>query len=118
MKARGFVERAGMLIAGGLPGAEMPMLTAAKPLSRAEQEILSSWQDPPAWDSSTGVEAEPPGRGRFLVKVGGHPGIPLKVELLDFERAVNDTNVLWHTNLPVDPAVAQDLAAADAGGTP
>jgi hypothetical protein len=118
MKARGFVERAGMLIAGGLPGAEMPMLTAAKPLSRAEQGILSSWQDPPAWDSSTGVEAEPPGRGRFLVKVGGHPGIPLKVELLDFERAVNDTNVLWHTNLPVDPAVAQDLPVVVDGGTP
>lgn len=95
MKARGFVERAGMLIAGGLPGAEMPMLTAAKPLSRAEQDVLSSWQDPPAWDSTTGRESAPPGRGRFLVKVGGHPGIPVKVELLPMERDVNDTNKLW-----------------------
>ncbi|MHA4915639.1 hypothetical protein, partial [Enterococcus faecium] len=42
MKARGFVERAGMVVCGGLPGAEMHMLTSAVPLSRAEQELLTS----------------------------------------------------------------------------
>jgi hypothetical protein len=96
MKARGFVERSGMVIAGGLPGAEMPMLTSAVPLSRAEQELLASWQDPGAWDTGAGREAEPPGRGKFLIKVGGHPGIPVKVELIEAERAINDTNKLWH----------------------
>jgi len=104
MKARGFVERAGMLIAGGLPGAEMRRLTAAKPLSRAEQDILISWQDPPAWDPTSGREAEPPGRGRFLAKVGGHPGIPLKVELLPMEIDVNDTNRMWRA-VPQDGPV-------------
>ncbi|MFD1722428.1 ATP/GTP-binding protein [Amnibacterium endophyticum] len=96
MKARGFVERAGMVICGGLPGAEMPQLTAAVPMSAAEQAMLASWQDPPAWDPSTGHEAEPPGRGRFLIKVGGRPGIPIRVELTQAELAVNDTNKLWH----------------------
>lgn len=28
--------------------------------------------------------------------MGGHPGIPLKVELIEAERAINDTNKLWH----------------------
>jgi len=97
MKARGFVERAGMVICGGLPGAEMPLLTSAVPMSEAEQAMLASWQDPPAWDPSTGHEAEPPGRGRFLIKVGGRPGIPIKVELTSAELSVNDTNKLWHT---------------------
>ncbi len=96
MKARGFVERSGMVIAGGLPGAEMHMLTSAVPLSRAEQDLLTSWQDPGAWDAGAGREAEPPGRGKFLIKVGGHPGIPVKVELIESERAINDTNKLWH----------------------
>jgi hypothetical protein len=96
MKARGFVERAGMVVAGGLPSAEMSMLTSAIPLSKAERDLLISWQDPPAWDSSTGREAEPPGRGKFLVKVGGHPGTPLKVQLMAMELAVNDTNRMWH----------------------
>ncbi|GAA4754979.1 ATPase [Amnibacterium soli] len=97
MKARGFVERAGMVICGGLPGAEMPQLTAAVPMSGAEQQMLASWQDPPAWDAVTGHEAEPPGRGRFLIKVGGRPGIPIRVELTRAELEVNDTNKLWHT---------------------
>jgi len=66
MKARGFVERAGMVVCGGLPGAEMPMLTSAVPLSRAEQQLLTSWQDPGTWDSGPG--SEPPGRGKFLIK--------------------------------------------------
>lgn len=121
MKARGFVERAGMVIAGGLPGAEMAMLTSAVPLSRAEQDLLVSWQDPPAWDSSTGKEAEPPGRGKFLVKVGGHPGTPLKVQLMGLELAVNNTNRMWHSGaavpVPVDLDDARpELAIVDQGG--
>jgi hypothetical protein len=82
----------------------MRRLTAAKPLSRAEQDILISWQDPPAWDPTSGREAEPPGRGRFLAKVGGHPGIPLKVELLPMEIDVNDTNRMWRA-VPQDGPV-------------
>ena len=97
MKARGFVERSGMVICGGLPGAEMPLLTSAVAMSQAEQDTLTSWQDPPAWDPTSGREAEPPGRGRFLIKVGGRPGIPVRVELTAVELTVNDTNKLWHT---------------------
>jgi hypothetical protein len=96
MKARGFVERSGMVICGGLPSAEMPQLSAAVPFSQAEQEMLIGWQDPPAWDPSTGREAEPPGRGKFLVKVGGRPGIPVNVQLTSVELSINDTNKLWH----------------------
>jgi hypothetical protein len=103
MKARGFVERAGMVIAGGLPQAEMPMLTSAVALSMAEQDLLMSWQDPPTWDAVAGRESEPPGRGKFLIKVGGHPGIPVKVELIDVERSVNDTNKLWNAAAEVTP---------------
>ena len=46
MKARGFVERAGMVICGGLPAAEMAMLTQAVPLSHAEQELLDQLAGP------------------------------------------------------------------------
>jgi hypothetical protein len=96
MKAKGFVERAGMVICGGLPAAEMPLLTSAIPLSRAEQDMLIGWQDPPAWDPTAGREAEPPGRGKFLVKVGGRPGIPVDIQLTSVERSTNDTNKRWH----------------------
>lgn len=92
MKARGFVERAGMIVAGGLPRAEMSMLTQAVALSRSEQNLIMSWQNPPGWSP----EQEPPGRGKFLIKVGGHPGIPVHVELTEEERFINDTNKAWH----------------------
>ena len=112
MKARGFVERAGMVVCGGLPGAEMHMLTSAVPLSRAEQELLTSWQDPGTWDSGPG--SEPPGRGKFLIKVGGHPGIPIKVELVEAERAINDTNKLWHaTTAFPDPDESNPMIGLD-----
>lgn len=118
MKARGFVERSGMVICGGLPGAEMPLLTSAVPLSSKEQEMLTSWQDPPAWDGVSGKEADPPGRGLFLIKVGGRPGIPVRVHLTGAEKDVNDTNKLWHTTsragranepLATDPVMVEIL---------
>ena len=96
MKARGFVERSGMVICGGLPAAEMPKLTQVVPFSQAEQEMLISWQDPPAWDPAAGQETAPPGRGNFLIKVGGRPGIPVHVALTATELALNDTNKRWH----------------------
>lgn len=96
MKARGFVERAGMIVVGGLPQAEMPLLTAAVPFSQAEQNLLTGWSAPPSWDATTGKETEPPGRGKFLIKVGGRPGIPISVKLTETERATNDTNKRWH----------------------
>lgn len=37
-----------------------------------------------------------PGRGKFLVKVGGRPGIPVNVQLTSVELSINDTNKLWH----------------------
>ncbi|WP_342746840.1 hypothetical protein [Georgenia soli] len=100
MKARGFVERSGMVICGGLPGAEMPQLTAAVPFSRAEQDLLIGWQDPPTWDPAAGQEAEPPGRGKFLVKVGGRPGIPIDVQLTEVETGIHDTKQALAHRLP------------------
>jgi len=97
MKARGFVERAGMVVVGGLPAAEMPLLTAALPFSQAEQDLITGWSAPPSWDATTGRESDPPGRGKFLIKVGGRPGIPIQVKLTQTERSINDTNKLWAT---------------------
>jgi len=94
-KARGLVERSGMVVMGGLPRGEMEMLTRVVHLSSSEQSLLQSWSSPPTFDQKTGKEKEPPGRGRFLIKVGGRPGIPLRTELTRTELAVGDTNKRW-----------------------
>ena len=111
MKARGFVERSGMVICGGLPPAEMPKLNEALPFSRVEQDMMIGWSDPPSLDPITGRETEPPGRGKFLIKVGGRPGIPVKVELTDAEYAINDTNRLWHTQSRVGNRAADQAVS-------
>ena len=80
MKALGLIERSGMLICGALPPEEMPRLALAKDLSVAEQRQLISWQDPPAWSAAASNDA-PPGRGNFMIKIGGRPGIPFRVTL-------------------------------------
>lgn len=95
LKARGFAERAGMVVCGGLPEAEMPSLTQVVRMSQREQRMIVDWSTPPSWDTALNREGDPPGRGKFLVKVGGRPGIPFHVELTRAELNVNDTNKRW-----------------------
>ncbi|MEU2717801.1 ATP/GTP-binding protein [Streptomyces sp. NPDC007205] len=95
LKARGFAERAGMVVCGGLPQAEMASLTQVVNMSQREQRMIVDWSTPPSWDSLRGREADPPGRGKFLTKVGGRPGIPFHVELTKAELEVNNTNKRW-----------------------
>jgi hypothetical protein len=95
LKARGFAERAGMVVCGGLPEAEMASLTQVVRMSQREQRMIVDWSTPPSWDTLLNREGEPPGRGKFLAKVGGRPGIPFHVELTRAELEVNNTNKRW-----------------------
>ena len=92
-KAKGFVERAGLVAVGGLPAAELAELSEVVAFSRAERAQVTSWSTPPGWDA----EADPPGRGKFLLKCGQRPGIPVHVDLTAAERAarVHNTNKRW-----------------------
>lgn len=112
-KARGLVERSGIQVLGGLPGAEMDLLTQVVPLSHAEQDLLGAWQEPPSWDPETGAETAPPGLGCFLIKVGARPGIPIQVQLTEVERDVHDTNRLWHEQSRIGTISDQTIEAID-----
>ncbi|MEU6201515.1 ATP/GTP-binding protein [Streptomyces sp. NPDC047061] len=95
-KAKGFVERAGMVICAGLPPAEMPQLAQVVGLTETEKRLLVDWSTPSAWDAAGGRRTDPPGLGNFLIKVGSRPGIPLHVDLTAAELDVNDTNKRWN----------------------
>lgn len=92
--AKGFIERSAIVICGGLPDAEMSKLQSVVRFSRAEEEMVVSWKTPPGWDTDSN-EQPPPGMGKFLIKVGGRPGIPVQVRLTEAELSVNDTNKKW-----------------------
>jgi len=92
-KAKGFIERAGLVVCGGLPAQEVAELSDIVAFSRAERQQVTSWSTPPGWD----VASLPPGVGKFLIKSGQRPGIPVSVELTraELDAAVHDTNKRW-----------------------
>jgi len=91
-KARGFVERSGAVLCGGLPRHELADLDDVLAFSTAERDLIASWSTPPGWGEATA----PPGQGNFVLKVGQRPGIPFHVDLTAAElTGLNDTNRRW-----------------------
>ena len=94
----GFIERAGMVICGGLPTSELDILSNQLEFSPAEAAMITSWSRgaPPKRARTRGARANPPGLGRFMIKPSkdGSPGIPVKTELFASEIAyrLHDTN--------------------------
>jgi hypothetical protein len=109
-KAKGFIERAGLVVCGGLPAQEVDELSEIVAFSRAERRQVTSWSTPPGWDAA----ALPPGVGKFLLKSGQRPGIPVHVDLTaaELEAAVHDTNKRWATPLSLPMPSTPALAAA------
>lgn len=93
--AWGLVERAGMLVLGGLAQKEMGNLATVFALSKTEADMITSWSSEATVNPETGQAASPPGMGHFLLKVGKKPGTPLRTVLTEVERDVNDTNRSW-----------------------
>jgi len=97
-KARGFVERVGMIGCFGLPQVEFSRLANVVEFSAVERAEIVSWSAPPSLDTATGRMSAPPGRGKVLLKMGNRPGVPVNVKLTDAElnAGVHDTNKRWH----------------------
>jgi hypothetical protein len=94
-KARGFVERAGMVVCFGLPRSELGDLDQIVGLSQREVDLITSWSSPAGWGGPADATAPPPGLGKCLIKVGGRPGVPVKIQITRTERRLHDTNARW-----------------------
>jgi hypothetical protein len=93
--ASGFVERSAMVFMGGLAEAEMGNLTRVFAMSGSERNMIMDWSSEGAVNPETGKAAAPPGRGKFIMKIGKKPGVPFRLQLTPTELAVNDTNKAW-----------------------
>ena len=115
-KAKGFIERAGLIVVGGLPAQEVDELSEIVSFSRAERAQVTSWSTPPGWDAAS----LPPGVGRFLIKSGQRPGIPVHVDLTraELEAAVHDTNKRWAPPTVPTSSVATSSVGSSAARTP
>lgn len=94
-KARGFVERSGAVVVGGLPARELADLSDIVAFSDVEKRLVTDWSTPASW----GNQEVPPGQGNFLIKVGQRPGLPVHVQLTgaELDADVHDTNKRWNS---------------------
>ncbi len=87
-KARGFFERAAIKILAALPGRELDRISAITRLSAPERELVSSWAAPEALFPGS----VHPGRGKYLIKTGERPGLPVALSLVGEEWRLYDTD--------------------------
>ena len=95
-KAQGFVERSAIKILAGLPPKELARVNEVVRLTSRERELVSSWAAPEAWTTGS----MHPGRGKYLIKTGERPGLPLSLTLLDEERPLYDTDANIRAQAP------------------
>jgi hypothetical protein len=93
--AWGFVSRSAMVFLGGLSEGEMGNLATVFSMTKRERGMITDWSGEGSDTGPDGVTAEPPGRGKFLLKIGKRPGTPLKLHLTAREMGTNDTNRNW-----------------------
>jgi hypothetical protein len=108
-KARGFIERSGIVAIGGLPDQELDVLNKVVPISEAERKLCVSWNSPETLQRND----VPPGRGKFILKVGQRAGIPLEVKFTEVERlsGVHNTNKRWADVMDERPADRRHVPA-------
>jgi hypothetical protein len=87
-KAQGFVERAAVKILAGLPPRELARIHQVVPLTGAERDLVASWAAPETWLPGSAH----PGRGKYLIKTGERPGLPVALSLVGDEWALYDTD--------------------------
>lgn len=87
-KARGFFERAAIKILGALPGRELDRISRITRLSGPERDLVSSWAAPEALFPGS----VHPGRGKYLIKTGERPGLPVAMRLVGDEARLYDTD--------------------------
>ena len=96
--AMGSIERAGMVICGGLPVSELEILSSRLSFSPAEAQMITSWSRGSSMKRARtqGAKSAPPGRGRFMIKASkdGAPGVPVQTILTPTEirYGLHDTN--------------------------
>lgn len=95
LKAWGFVERSAMVFLGGLSAQEMGNLATVFKMSQREMDQLDEWTAEGGYDESTGEAGVPPGRGKFLLKLGSKPGVPFDVALSPLGEHLHKTDSRW-----------------------
>lgn len=87
-KAMGFIDRSAVVVLSGLPRRELDVVGRVVALSEAEQSLVAGWASADRWQAGR----RHPGRGKYLIKTGHRPGLPVAMRLTDTEARLYDTD--------------------------
>ena len=87
-KAQGFIERSAIKILAGLPPRELNRVGQVIKLTEPERDLVTGWAAPESWYPGS----IHPGRGKYLVKTGERPGLPVSLTLVGDEHDLYDTD--------------------------
>ncbi|MER7763056.1 ATP-binding protein [Streptomyces sp. NPDC097619] len=90
-KARGLMDRCDTWIIGASTEEELRRVTGKRQLTEQERSMIASWSSATSTGLDTGEDVHP-GRGKFMIKVGGRPGLAAASELTATEVR------LYHTD--------------------
>ncbi len=97
-KAAGMMDRCDTMILGALSPGELEGISAKRPLTEAEKTLVASWSAAriAAIDNAPGESGKPkkahPGRGKYLIKLGGQSGTAARMHLTHVEETLFDTD--------------------------
>lgn len=92
-RAKKFIARSSMRVYGGIDHDEIDILAGVQKFTRKEKALLS------AWSADSGAGGVPPGRGKFLMKFGDEPGIPINMgEKTAYEHSLHNTNTAFESS--------------------
>ncbi|MDD1386838.1 ATP-binding protein [Curtobacterium poinsettiae] len=97
-KARGFIERSGLLLLMGLSRDDLLELSRVRPLTPSEINQVAGFAQAKNWTGNTrqkGDKGAPPGAGKVLLKISERVGIPVKMLRTATQMAVHDTDTRY-----------------------
>ena len=86
-KAKGFIDRSAIVVLSGLPRRELREVSDVVALTDAECDLVCGWASGDSWHPGR----RHPGRGKYLIKAGRRPGLPVQMELTPEEVPLYDT---------------------------
>lgn len=96
-RAMGFIDRAGVVLCGGVPASELDLLASRLPFNQAERAEIVGWNESGALQRERGKKRRlAPGVGRFMLKASksSAAGIPFMTVLspTEVENGIHNTD--------------------------
>jgi hypothetical protein len=97
-KAKGFIERSGLLLLMALSREDLRELAKVRSLTQAEIDLVAGFNRASSWKGHRrikGTKGAPPGAGKVLLKISERVGIPVQMLRTPTQMRLHDTDTRY-----------------------